>query len=226
MELLVSVANRHEAQIALDEGVSWIDLKNPSAGSLGAPSQREAEEVAQALAMHSNRSVALGELSGTATPICIAATFPTAKVGLAGEIDSKNWQERFCKLAQKLRPSTELIPVYYADQKRAKAPSFSEVLGVAAHTQATYLLVDTFSKDGSSLFEFANLAEILKWKAACHQRSIRLALAGSLRLEHWNSLGQISPDVVAIRGAACSSTRTSQLSSQKVQHWVGLMDSL
>ncbi|MGN6134764.1 MAG: (5-formylfuran-3-yl)methyl phosphate synthase [Aureliella sp.] len=49
-QLLVSVQNVREAELARNLGVPWIDLKNPAFGSLGRPDLLTARKVAAALA--------------------------------------------------------------------------------------------------------------------------------------------------------------------------------
>ncbi|MFO1064538.1 MAG: (5-formylfuran-3-yl)methyl phosphate synthase [Pirellulales bacterium] len=46
-KLLVSVQNAAEAELAHECGVDWIDLKNPSAGSLGAPDRDTIQSVSK-----------------------------------------------------------------------------------------------------------------------------------------------------------------------------------
>ena len=49
-KLLVSVRSSHEAQMAIDVGVDVIDIKEPSAGALGAASPAVIHEIVRFVA--------------------------------------------------------------------------------------------------------------------------------------------------------------------------------
>ena len=101
-KLLLSVRSAHEANLALETGVDLIDIKEPSAGALGAASPQVIEEIVRLVNRRVPTSVACGELLASAadiaarlpgsgasvTPSTIAPDY--VKVGLSGcgSIDS------------------------------------------------------------------------------------------------------------------------------------------
>ncbi len=241
-ELLISVRDAAEAAVVLDAGVDWIDLKEPHAGSLGCPSLPVAQKVAQLLHSHSRRSVAIGELcdfedchfdlgsvSDTAPAASFAKLFPVLKVGLSRCVTSElDWSVRFQSLALALRNrGAELIPVAYADAATCSAPDLEDVLQVAQQLSASYLLIDTFTKDGSSLLDWLSLETLRSTIAVARQFDCGIVLAGSLRLADAQQLIPLNPAALAIRGAVCQSHltagRTSPIDPSKVAIWRALV---
>jgi len=241
-KLLISVRDAAEAAVVLEAGVDWIDLKEPHAGSLGRPSLKVAQDVAKLLRTHPQRSAALGELgdldkcdfesgpdlqSGPAASF--ARLFPVLKMGLSGCKASKpDWQTRFKSLALALRNrGAELIPVAYADAATCSAPDLGEVLQVAQQLTSSHLLIDTFTKDGSSLLDWLPLETLRTTIASARQFQCGIVLAGSLRLDDARQLLPLNPAALAIRGAVCQSSqiasRTSSIDPTKVATWRALV---
>ncbi len=232
-QLLVSVQSVAEAKIARELSVGWIDLKNPSGGSLGAPTLSISTAVGVALRGIVQKSVALGELSEASgfddlRPIVATADFdnayPIAKVGLAHLESMPNWQAKFAELAQLIWP-TKLIPVLYADRARCGAPSFATVLQVAVHTAAPYILVDTFFKDGQRLLDYLKLEQIAEMIHQAGQHRVGVVLAGSLHIDDVPLLIALQPTALAVRGAVCNGARTSTICREKVSQWMHVMES-
>lgn len=127
-----------------------------------------------------------------------------------------------------------LILVHYADADRAEAPSFDEVLAASLQIGSTYLLIDTWKKDGRGLRFWLDDPTLATHIQTCHQHSIRLSLAGGLNLQDLEDLLPLGPDVLAVRGAACNQddrksalcpirlARLSQLSHQHLSNPVCL----
>ena len=231
-KLLISVRDAAEAAIALNSGVDWIDLKEPQAGSLGCPTLQVAQEVAQFLQTHSQRSVALGELRDLAAPSDLAVfakLFPVLKVGLSHCISPDFiWQTRFKSLAQSLRAhGAELIPVAYADARTCSAPDLTDVLELAQQMNSSHLLIDTYTKDGSRLRDWLSPETIQTTITAARKFQCGVVLAGSLRLDDVQQLLPLHPAALAIRGAVCQSNqiagRTSPIDPNKVATWRALL---
>jgi len=83
--LLVSVRNALEAQIAVEEGVQLIDVKEPRSGSLGAAPAESIRQVADICGQTVLLSVALGELLETPQVYLPENVLPAfVKCGLSG----------------------------------------------------------------------------------------------------------------------------------------------
>lgn len=228
--LLVSVRDAAEARLAMRCGVDWIDLKNPSAGALGAPEPATAQEVAKTIRSWPRRSVALGELAnwndckGDSLAPVIKAGFPVAKFGLAGMAGHRGLDMALLAARDALGPSVELVPVIYGDHQQCNAPAPDEVLAAAVSIDASYLLLDTFHKQGKSLLDFVPLDEVKHLVAIAKEQGIRTVLAGSIRREHLASLLGIGAFAIGVRGAVCSSDRASKICPQLLAEWVELFE--
>src|SRR5687768_4952572 len=104
-KFLLSVRSTHETNLALEAGVDLIDIKEPSAGALGAASTVVISEIVRLVDRRCPTSVACGELlssaaaiarqlpgsaTGGATPDTRAPDY--VKVGLSGCGSIDNWQ--------------------------------------------------------------------------------------------------------------------------------------
>ncbi len=231
--LLVSVQDPAEAKLARELSVGWIDLKQPAAGSLGAPSLAVARSVGEVLRDVQQKSIALGELVDlhvTADAVeprqlvgwGLAEVYPVAKIGLAHTASRANWESEFSALAQALLP-TKLVPVLYADGERCGAPAAAAVLELARCTTAPFILVDTYVKDGRRLLDWLTLEQLGDFIQRAEQTGARVVLAGSLCATDVPSLVALRPAALAVRGAVCNGERTASLCAERIKAWVQLM---
>lgn len=238
--LLVSVRNACEATLAKSLGVEWIDLKDPDAGSLGAADALIAEEVAYALKFNGSAcvqtmSAAAGELCRDPLVACLmlARHFPLVKVGLAELAGDMDWQTKFLALSQQLSGAgSQIVPVIYADYRHCSAPPPQDVLSVAAslaqrckspNSDARFVLVDTYTKDGRRLLDCLSQAEL---ESIVHDAAMvgrQVVLAGSLAMSDLPSLLKLPVAAIAVRGAVCEGDRRSELSPRKVTQWLELV---
>ncbi len=222
ISLLVSAQNLREVAMLVDAGVDWIDLKDPQSGSLGLPARQTMEDVADALAAFGNRSVAIGEMMDLQDgEITFAATrFPIVKAGLSGALRVADWSARFQNIQKQcLHFGSRLVAVAYADHPLCFAPTVDQVFQLATDGGCDHLLVDTFAKNGQTLFDWMKVEDINRLHGQCQAAGIHLVLAGSLKLEHWTILQRWAGITVAVRGAVCSGDRTGGLSADKLRQW-------
>lgn len=211
--LLVSVRNVAEARLALAAGVDWIDVKEPLRGSLGAADQHECVQIAHAVAGSRPLSYACGELldwscrniepSGTnqAEPL---AGFALAKIGLAG-CAKLPWRRRWREWRDSLPALTLPVVVIYADAAAADSPPPDELLEWAADQEVTTVLVDTYAKHGPKLTEIWSPQKLDVICRATQADNRRIVLAGKLDERDLQGILELSPDLVAVRGAVCRS---------------------
>lgn len=221
-QLLVSVQSADEAELAFRAGVPWVDLKNPSAGSLGAPTTQSCIEFLQAASSFpgSQISLALGEF-GSVDWEWVSRWLPSfavGKVGLAGFSKFDN-----ALVDQLSEFSGKIVPALYADWARAGSPPADVVAQLASATRAPFLLIDTFVKDGRGLFEWLSFEELQQLQHELSLSSIDLVIAGSLRTSDWKLLERFNDITIGIRGAACETQadRSSRLSQTAIEQWLG-----
>ncbi|MCA9130627.1 MAG: hypothetical protein KDB22_26245 [Planctomycetales bacterium] len=232
VKLLVSIRNCDEADLALRAGVDWIDVKDPTAGPLGAPTGDSAMEIYASLQRFPSRSVALGELHDlpvlgapdlpASGPPYWVRHYPIAKIGLSEMANDENWTDKLSQLTQKLLPETQLVPVIYADSHICQAPTVAAVLEYARLSQCRHLLVDTFTKDGRGLLDFLTTSDIAELIELAQQFHCDVVLAGSIRQEDLPALLPLGASAIAVRGAVCQGGRRLDLCPTKLRQWVEL----
>lgn len=216
--LLVSVRSPEEAEAAIAGGAAIIDVKEPRNGPLGMASVEVCLAVSEVLQKTTAPplSIALGELrdwlqpssdrAATRKSLDFAASIPGLqwlKCGLAGCRDNPAWVTAWLQVRAALPAETGWVAVAYADAERAEAPELSEVLRAALENRAAALLIDTFVKDNTRLFDWLPPDQL---KLICqHSRAAGLpvALAGRLTPDDIPQLLRIGPEIIAVRGAAC-----------------------
>jgi (5-formylfuran-3-yl)methyl phosphate synthase len=220
-KLLVSVRDLKEAQAALEGGCDWLDVKEPAAGSLGAPSAKNLAEIAPISGSFVGWSAALGELRELteSNGNMLIESFPNltmVKLGLSECANTTGWRDRLKKFKQ-CQPQVSLATVYYADRANANSPDWDTTVDVALELDSPVILIDTYSKNGQSLLDYLSLEQLQAFRIQLRELGLGFALAGSLQTEHIPQLiSKVHPDLVAVRGAACKSGRNSDLCSARV----------
>lgn len=236
VQLLVSVRNDTEAQVALRGGADIIDAKEPNNGALGACDEPTIAAIADAVQQSRPLSVACGELlsvnihdakvsasgvSGDHRPPSIQYR----KYGLAGAADI-DWQTKAKALASN-RHVGELVIVAYADFSRVNAPDPREVMAWASQRQNVNLLIDTAVKDGTCLFDWMNEQVLAELIASANVNNTMIGLAGSLKGDAFRRAARLRPHIIGVRGAVCDNGhRSSSVSRSLVQQLAGEIASI
>jgi len=215
--LLVSVRSPLEANAALRGGAAVIDVKEPLRGSLGAADSDVWRAVIGQIGRVLPVSVALGELhqrDGIDLKSLAGAAF--VKVGLAGCQSRADWCDAWASLRGGLPSDVALVGVIYADWAAAGAPHPLQIIDAAERMSIRTILIDTFHKNGATLFDRASEAELIEWCEAIRRRIGGLVLAGSLTAATIGRALELGPDLIAVRGAACDGDRAGTISSRRV----------
>jgi hypothetical protein len=217
LKLLISIKSVEEALIIKDSKFDILDIKNPAEGSLGANFPGVIKEIKE---KSPNRviSAAGGDLPGL-PGLSSQITFGLAnlkpnyiKLGFYNfnnlETAAKMINE--AKKAIKLSGnSAKLIAAAYGDYKEIN--SFNPFLlnKLAFETEIDGIMIDTINKDGRSLFDFLNPAELKDFCQQAKKADVFSALAGSLSFDDVGLLQEIQPDIVGFRGAVCENNDRS-----------------
>ncbi|MGD9644942.1 MAG: (5-formylfuran-3-yl)methyl phosphate synthase [Pirellulales bacterium] len=217
--LLVSVRDVTEALAALEGGADWIDVKEPSRGALGRADVDEMARVVEAIAGRRPVSAALGELDAQTKHVVaqLPSGLEIVKVGLAGCEPRHGWRDELGAVSNALPVGIGLAAVVYADWQRTAAPSPRAVLDVAQETCCQTLLIDTFDKSGSNSLDHWSRNEWTAIGDAVRRAGLRLVLAGSLTVEMFDRALELSPDLIAVRGAACRGGREGRIDVDRVR---------
>lgn len=213
MRLLITVAGPAELGAALLwGGADLVDVKDPAAGSLGAPSPGVVLRVARLLPSGTPLSVPLGDspdLSAGARGRLAAflrARPAYVKTGLLG-CDARAARRVLAELAglvARFSPATRLVAVTFADAPAGGAPVPDELPGIADEGGAAAAMLDTLGKrKGRGLLDHLGRGRLRRWVAACHAAGLEAALAGGLDGMGIRRLGGVPVDVVGVRSAAC-----------------------
>ncbi len=220
MQLLVSVRNEEEAQLASRYPIDRLDLKEPLHGSLGATSSDLWQAIVPKWHPRVGVSIALGELADNPDPTAVPQQTDSIKVGLAGCSGLPDWPDRLRRLYEAVPKSISRVAVFYADQQSAGCPSFHELLRVADPLACATVLVDTFDKSRGSVLVHLDERELIRMRNEVQEMGCQFALAGSLQFDDLPIVKNVRPDIVAVRGAICHRDRAGQICERRLSHFI------
>ena len=218
MQLLISVRNVDEAELVSQCGVDIVDVKEPSKGSLGAASPEIFNQIARQFAKTCRLSLALGELlEFNHVPSADLRGYQFAKVGLAGCSTLPDWKPHWSRWAQWLEPAIRPVAVAYVDHHRCGAPAPQQIASHAASEGCDVFLLDTFFKQGSSLFDYISAQELENTIYFAQNLGMFVGVAGSVNETHLERIALCGANMIAVRGAVCQrEERDSTIDSTKV----------
>ncbi len=233
MQVLISPVSYEEAATIVDTAVDIIDVKNVNEGSLGAQFPWRIREVVELAAKHNIKtSATLGDLTfkpGTAALAAFGAIHTGVTYVKAG-LHGLNTYEQACEMMHAGRKAVrmgsqtaDVVAAGYAEWRRFDGLSAWDLVRAAHDTKCDVVMVDTAIKDGKTLFDNMTVAEIEQFVGQAKNAGLRVALAGSLKLEHADTLLELDPDIIGVRGAVCEGKdRTTAISAEKTRRFVEL----
>jgi uncharacterized protein (UPF0264 family) len=210
-KLLVSPTDENDAIEAVAGGADIIDVKDPTAGSLGAAAPELIRRVKKAVGQSIPVSAALGDvpnLSGTVAQAALGASIAGAdyvKVGLHGTRSHEDARDVLRCVVQTLddfNRDSITVAALYADHNRAGTIDPLDLPLIVQGIGVEVVMVDTAIKDGKNLFDFMSDAEVSKFIQASRKQNLEVALAGSLNGETFERAARLNPDIVGVRTAA------------------------
>ncbi|MEX2139893.1 MAG: (5-formylfuran-3-yl)methyl phosphate synthase [Pirellulales bacterium] len=228
-KLLLSVRSAHEASLAIEAGVDLIDIKEPSAGALGAASPEVIDEIVRLVNRRSSTSVACGELIQSAADIAKrlpgSGATPTGiwpdyvKVGLSGCGSIDDWPQKWRQFLALLPPRSAPVAVIYADWREADAPPPAEVIEQARSVKRSAVLVDTFDKSGPGLLRLSSIEVVRALIDEVRGVGMSIAIAGQLTFDDAVAVALLGPDYVGVRGGVCRPDRNGDLDRERLMKW-------
>lgn len=231
MKLLLSIISLKEARLVSALQPDILDIKNPKEGSLGAQYPWVIKEIVNEVKNTKIIcSATLGDLPfkpGTASLAALGAVTCGSKYIKAGLYGVKNYEEAF-QMMNSIRQSVHQIDCNalvvasgYADYNRFGSISCMEVVRAAKDAKCNVVMVDTAIKDGKSLFDAMSHTELSEFIDSAHNSGLTVALAGSINIEHIETLYNLNTDIIGIRGAVCSANnRSNDISLAKVKDFL------
>ena len=235
---MASVSDAEEAAAALREGVDVLDVKDPREGSLGACTPAVLRAVvalrdrAAAAGSRVPVSAALGDAPNRPGTFALAAAGAAAcgvdylKIGLRGMRDpdeSAVFLSAIVRAARAAAPGVRVVAAAYAEAAALGSIEPVVLPEVAALSEADGCLIDTFTKDGRTLFDHLDPGAVSDFVAACRRRGLLCGLAGSLGLDHLPLLLELGPDVIGVRGAICEGGRGGRLDPLRLRSLRGAL---
>jgi uncharacterized protein (UPF0264 family) len=220
-----------ESALILAAGARWLDLKEPSLGSLGRPSLDLIFNVLELDIPESVQvSVAGGELRSWTPDLdaSLAARLPARaylKLALA-DCKDQEWQSVAERISRALVRRSQLILVHYADAVNSNAPTWQEVIETTKSLGGKFVLIDTFCKESGGLLDCYSPLQLEAMIDGANQQKLGIALAGSLKWDQLQSLSNSRADWLGVRGAVCHNTqRTGEVCPNKLQQVLALFTS-
>ena len=206
MQLLISVTSIEEAQIALENGADVIDLKEPSAGALGAlPIERIQAIVAYVKSRNDAgaklTSATIGDLP-MQSELLLAQITKLASTGVdiikIGFFETEEYQPCLDAIKPMLTNGTRCIAVLFAET------IYPEGL-ITAIKDAGFIgvMLDTANKNGLTLLDHYSKEKRSDFAKKVFKLGMQLGLAGSLKLQHVDLIKEISPTYIGFRGGVC-----------------------
>lgn len=213
--VLASVRSVEEAALVLDAGADFIDLKEPSAGALGALPAAAIRAVVEHVAGRRSVSATIGDLPMVPERVA-AAVARTAALGVdivkVGLFPGGDRDGCLTALAEAAGRGCRIVAVMFADRQ----PDFA-LVGRAHKLGLAGVMLDTAEKGSGGLLRHLSEARIAEFVARARAAMLLTGLAGSLGLADVPALLPLQPDYLGFRGALCRAGRATALDPASVR---------
>ena len=230
--MLASVSNLQEAQIALQENVDILDLKDPAHGALGAVTTEVALQVVEHVSGRCLVSATIGDLPMQATLIgkaisSIASTgVDIIKVGVFDDLTDEvisSLKEQAIKGANSSDGKQfTIVMVFFVD----KGPGLEKIPELAK-AGIRGVMLDTVDKTKGNLRTHMQDKDLNAFVTQAKSHGLLAGLAGSLNASDISSLLDLDPDYLGFRGALCKDNlRIQALDSVSVKNIRSLVSNI
>ena len=215
-QLLISVTSIAEAQIALENGVDIIDLKDPAAGALGALPLTQIEAIVDFVDKRKLVSATIGDLPMQPQLIFDAVVRLTnIKVDFIkiGFFPNDDYQVTLDSLKTITAKGVKLVAVLFAEHK------YSDTL-ISSIQQAGFngVMLDTVHKYGNTFMYYHSAVNCKEFAKKVLEFGMSFGLAGSLQLQHVVAVKELNPTYIGFRGGVCEGNkREFGLNSDKIR---------
>lgn len=213
-QLLISVKNVLEANIALAAGVDIIDLKDPNVGALGALDLDVTREIVRLVNSRKPVSATVGEQHTSVDELMfdIQARADVGvdiiKVAISDLFQAADFVEKILILT---KSGVKIVAVFFADEVFNLT-----ILPALKHVGFYGAMMDTRNKQ-QHLLQIQSQQSLHLFTRQCHQYQLKSGLAGSLQPQDIDLLLNVNPTYIGFRGGVCdNSQRKSALSHDKL----------
>lgn len=208
--LLVSVASPEEARVALDNGATVIDGKDPLRGALAALPASVLKTILTAVGDRATVTAAGGDAPSL---LDLEAIADSGVAYLKVPVPAGDTGAGLLSLVgRQLGARTKLVAVFAADRE----PDL-DLVPVAAMAGFSGVMLDTFGKT-AGLTAVMETADIARFVASARRSKLMVGLAGSLRVVDVGTLLPLQPDLLGFRGGVCEGEdRTKPLDPARIR---------
>ncbi|MCL4364740.1 (5-formylfuran-3-yl)methyl phosphate synthase [Candidatus Marsarchaeota archaeon] len=210
MMLMVSTQDVEEALEAVKGGADIVDVKNLKEILVGSNYPPVIKEVREQVPKDIHVSVTLGVAPNQPGTVSLAVYGAAAlnatsvKVGfLQSDYDTALKILKECKSSLK-GSATKLIAATFADSHLYGGIDPTVIVRLSKESGSDGILIDTLTKDGRNLFDFLGEAKLRELVEEAKEAGMSTALSGALKIKNLDALTRINPDIVGVRGAACT----------------------
>lgn len=219
IRMLVSARDVAEAREAALAGADFVDLKEPSAGALGAVAPKVIRECVASLRGCSATvtiSATVGDLPVDDTASILAAVecvwacgVDLVKVGMPGAGENAGVDALIDRLAHCDFP---VVPVMLVDQG-LDLERVARVCGLGFPA----IMVDTQGKLAGSVIAQAGMHLLAAASALARRYGVPFGLAGALNVCDLDAVVALAPDFAGFRSAVCEGLRSARLDPARVR---------
>lgn len=222
-QLLVSVTNVQEASIALEHGADIIDLKDPSAGALGALPIAIVKKVVTFVGGIKPVSATVGDLP-MKNDVQIQRLSDAVKQLVDADVDfikigffiTDNYQPCLMALNKTIKmclPKTvKLIAVLFAEH--VYPATLMHEIKLAGFVG---VMIDTAQKNGKNYTDYQSVEVTEKFANEAKRLHLSFGLAGSLHLKNIENAKAFAPTYLGFRAGVCDeNVRDANLNIDKI----------
>ncbi len=215
-QILISVTSIAEAQLALDNGADIIDLKDPSAGALGALPLPLIQEIVSHVNGRKLVSATIGDsimqpdLILQSVALLAATKVDYIKIGFFETVDFQPCLDALQTVTQN---GIKLIAVLFAEYKYPEG-----LLDLIKKAGFIGVMLDTASKNGRTFLDHYSVKEREEFARKVLALGLTFGLAGSLKLEHIAIVKALNPTYIGFRGGVCNNNqRQLAIDAEKIR---------
>ncbi|MGE0485820.1 MAG: (5-formylfuran-3-yl)methyl phosphate synthase [Gammaproteobacteria bacterium] len=198
--VLASVTDVFEAELVVDCGVDWVDIKNPAAGALGAAATPVIADIVRQVRGRRPVSATIGDtwVTPDVIPSRVAACAATGVDYVKAGLDARSPDAETRRLVAVAATHHPLIIVC-----RAELPPTPDDVATLARCGIAGIMLDTADKAGPGLTELHDAAVLARFVDSARAAGILCGLAGRLRRTDIAVLRPLGADYLGFRSALC-----------------------